>query len=356
MRSTLEALEAEFSALRMLVSSIDSIASLIRDHGNSDEQNYITLRRRFENSSFIIGLYASYEKFSEELMISFSSILASNNDGEPIPAPLLKKHTEKTIEILFRGYAGKGRFSNITEIDLVKNLFNCLNGNTPRKLNELAITSHEANLRFDSLVSLFEPAGINCRDLVYIDPLVKWYNRFLENEENSVGFLPESIIKSKLDELVESRNNIAHRGGNPDNLLGPQDMNILLDFMENLAESIFIITVSAYMQQRSKESDVTHLHITEGPFQKGLICVVKRPDSLLFVGQPIFVTSPEWKIRWGRIKDIQLDGNSVIELHKEDHPEVESVGICVDFRIPKHATLSVLQSEDELVWTPIEKT
>ena len=62
--------------------------------------------------------------------------------------------------MLSRGRIGEGRYVGMTELEVVKNLFECLNGVKPYTLNKAAVIAHDVNLRVDEIDRLFAAVGI----------------------------------------------------------------------------------------------------------------------------------------------------------------------------------------------------
>lgn len=159
-----------------------------------------------------------------------------------------------------------------------------------------------------------------------------------------------ATIQQGIDDVVERRNQVTHRGGNPVDLLGPPEMADTVAFVEALAKSIFAITVAKYLHGRHVEpAECAQLRVREGPIKGGKVVVVEKPGQRLYVGQPIFVVETVGA-RWGRIRNLQVDGVPVSAIEKAT--AATAVGVAVDFRCPKGIDLFALESDDEVVWSP----
>jgi hypothetical protein len=353
-RSTLDEFTNEFLELRALVSSIAPVNAALAGHPDSVVRQYLTVRRRFDYAAFIVALYASFEKFSENLVASYARLAALRSKYEHLPISLTRKHMLKSADILARGRLGEGRYVGVREIDLVKNLFECLSGATPYSLNDVAVIAHDLNLRAEELGKLFASVGIEkvCERSRRADALLAWFCAVNGLAEAPRDGVPPATIQQRLDDLVERRNQVAHRGGNPLNLLGTAEMGDLVDFVEALAMSVFGLTAASYLRTRyleSKSLDAEELRLIAGPLKSDRnVVVVGKPAKRLYVGQPIFTFVDSCGARWGRIRELQLEGVAATVV--EQSSTAAEVGVRIDFKCPSKVVLFVLDADDDVVW------
>lgn len=88
MRSTLDELNRELSDLRALVTSIEPVNKALSDAKDSAVQRYVSIRRRFDYAAFVVAIYASFEKFVEELLSSYVRLEAKRLDYLSLPKKL----------------------------------------------------------------------------------------------------------------------------------------------------------------------------------------------------------------------------------------------------------------------------
>jgi hypothetical protein len=352
-RSTLDELTKELSELRALVGSIAPVNSALAEHHDSLVREYLTIRRRFDYAAFVVALYASFEKFSESLVASYARLAAFRSKYAELPASLTRKHMAKSADLLARGRLGEGRYVGTREIDVVKNLLDCLSGTSPYSLNEHAVVAHDYNLRSEELSKLFASVGIDhvCDRSRHADALVDWFRMASGIDQTVLDDVPATTVKQRLDDLVERRNQVTHGGESPLELLGTTEMTNLVDFVEALATSVFSLTVGSYLQGRYVSStEACALKLLSGPFKQHTVVVVEKPAKRLYVGQPVFTFVESTGARWGRIRELQI--NDVSTPAVEQDSNVADVGIAVDFRCPKGVVLSVLDVDDDVVWSP----
>jgi hypothetical protein len=71
-RSTLDEFTRELDELKTLVASITPFNAALDQHQDSLVQQYVVVRRRFDNAAFAVALYASFEKFIEGLVAEYT--------------------------------------------------------------------------------------------------------------------------------------------------------------------------------------------------------------------------------------------------------------------------------------------
>lgn len=354
MRSTLDELTKELEELRALVASITPVNAALAGHQDSLVRKYVLIRRRFDYAAFSVALYASFEKFIESLVAAFAQLESRRLQYTELPPKLVKKHISRTAEMLSRGRIGEGRYVGLTELEVVKNLFECLNGVRPYTLNEAAVVAHDLNLRAGEIDALFAAIGIEqlCDRVRRADPLVEWYCSTQGADAAPQEGVPAAIVEKRLEDIIERRNQVAHRGGNPVDLLGADDMADAVGFIEAFARSIFSLAVGRYLQDHHATTAIQlRQREGDGPYRNGTVVVVETPAQRIYVGQPIFVIVGSGGTRWGRIQSLKVDDADVQDVDRGASAE-NGIGVALDFKCPKGASLVALRVEDDVVWSP----
>jgi hypothetical protein len=358
-RSTLDELIAELAELKALVASIDPVNAALIGHKDTVVQQYVSIRRRFDYAAFVVALYASFEKFVENLITAYVRLEAGRVDYAALPKKLTDKHLAGTAEFLWRRRRGDSRYVGFSELGMVKNLFDCLSGTKPYELNEAVVIAHDANLRAGEVDALFGAVGIEkiCDRACRADAVVAWYCSVHGLHTPPQQGVKRTVLEGRLNDIVERRNQVAHRGGNPTNLLGGADMIEAVAFIESLATSIFGLVVGRYLETHHAASpgrvELT-LRDGDGPFRGRTVVVVEEPDQRLFVGQPVFVIVESTGARWGRIQSLRVDNTDVRELAANANAP-SGVGVGLDFKFPSSADakLVALATDDDVVWSPL---
>ncbi|MCP3412040.1 HEPN domain-containing protein [Bradyrhizobium sp. CCGB01] len=345
----------ELEELRVLVASISPVNAALANHKDSLVRRYVFVRRRFDYAAFAVALYASFEKFIEAFIAEYAHFESRRLSYGELPTKLLTKHRSRTAEMLSRGRIGEGRYLGLTELEVVKNLFECLNGVKPYTLNKAAVIAHDVNLRVGEIDNLFATVGIEnvCDRARRADALMHWYRETKNLEVVLQDGVPATLVEERIKDLVDRRNEIAHGGDIPTELPGENEMKEAISFMQAFAQSIFAITVGAYLKTHHAPTSLGHVELVQvqndGPYKKGTIVVIEKPAKRLLVGQPVFVLVDSTGARWGRIQKLRVNDTDVHEVMPEtDAPR--GVGVELDFKCPKGANLIALETDDDAVW------
>lgn len=356
MRSSVDAFIQNTQVLRSLVESIPPVNAAIDGHRDSTVRQYRTLRRQFDHVAFVVGVYAAFEQFAEDIVASYSRAISRVTSYNSLPEKLRNRHLSNSADALKRAGSSKGPYRDVDPLQLVRNLINCLSDTPSYELNSSLLSAHDRNLRFSELRDLLSIVGIACERITGADPLSSWHATITDSGippiSGSVSYgLSEEIVRIRLDNLVDRRNEASHRGSSPTDLLNPKEMGEWLDFIEALVRSVFVLFVVSYLEEVYVKPG-KHMALTsiEGPFKSNTVRVVSKPAGYLYVGQPAFSLSPDsFGARWGKIVTLQVDGVDVSAVDVSHAGS--SVGIETNFKCPKRATLCLLAEVDDLVWS-----
>jgi hypothetical protein len=357
----LDELIAELGDLKTLVESMETVNRVLAAHKDTEARRYVSIRRRFVYAAFVHALYTSFEKFVENLITEYARLEARHVDYAALPRKLTDKHLLKSAELLCRSKRlGEGRYAGMSGLDVVRNLFDCLNGAKPYALNVAAVIAHEANLRSTEVDGMFGVLGIEniCDRACRADAMMAWYcdDQGLKAPRGAVKL---GVIVARLNDIVERRNQVAHNGYAPIELLADKEMSDAVAFIESLARSIFGIVIGRYLQDHHGAStsrvELTLRDERSGPYKKGSVVVVNKPAQRLFVGQPAFIIVESTGARWGRIQSLRLDGADISEVVANTSAP-NGVGVELDFKYPRNPKekLIALSDSDDAVWSPLE--
>ncbi|HEX5749346.1 MAG TPA: MAE_28990/MAE_18760 family HEPN-like nuclease [Archangium sp.] len=355
----MDELITELADLKALVASIEPVNLALAGHKDTVVQQYVSIRRRFDYAAFAVALYASFEKFVENLITAYVRLESRRVAYAALPQKLTDKHLAGTAELLWRGRLGEGRYVGMSELGVVKNLFECLSGTTPYALNEAVVIAHDANLRAGEVDAAFGAVGIEkiCDRACRADAMVAWYCAAQGLDTVPQDRVKRTVLEERLKDIVERRNQVAHRGGNPVDLLGSAAMSDAVAFIESFSRSIFGLVVGRYLEAHHNASAnriELALHAGDGPFKNQTIVVVDKPAQRLFVGQPVFVVLESTGARWGRIQSLRIDDADVEEVEPSANAP-KGIGVGLDFKYPKNpdVKLVALTSDDDVVWSPL---
>jgi hypothetical protein len=338
----------DIEEMKAMASAIRPASALLAKSSNSNVKAYLSVRGRFDYSALIVALYAAFETFVEDILVSYVAIITKKDNYGSLPGKLVTKHMIKTGELLSKGEIDPIRYPGVTSSQLIENLYRCVSGSLPYELNKIAVATHDRNMRYSELGKFLDLVDLSNDDLRKAQSLIEWYYE----DQGMTGSLPESVpvlaVQQRLDDFVERRNDVAHRGGNPSNRLGVDEMQSLVEFISAIAHSIFTLFVAHYLRNRQIGSTgCERLILAKGPFHDKHTWVIKPPQSRLYVKQPVFALSPTFLVRWGRVETLQIDDVNRTEV---EGGASSNVGVRLEFPAPETAEVYVLGTEDPSIW------
>lgn len=177
----------------------------------------------------VLLLTAAFEQFIADAMVAYT-------DNLPTIIPVYR-NVPRAIRRANERYTGealnqrRSRFEEYERRSFVENLRNCHAGIIPYVLNGKAIALNNRNMDSDNLEYLF-----NCLAVGNVWNLVS-STRSLQYWSGPGGArIAKALAKNRLNELISTRNDIAHRVGtaNP----GPQVVRNYIKFQRALARAL----------------------------------------------------------------------------------------------------------------------
>lgn len=363
MQSVLEQVRTELSELKAFVQSIAPVNSALSKHPDASVRQYLTLRRQYDYAAFVVALYASFERYTEALIAEYARLISSFISYNDLPQSLIKKHLVQSAEMLSRKRLGEGRYSNLLPVNVAESLFKCLSGDENYTLTSEAIVAHDTNLRYNDVSKLLGEVGVSdfWTKLPSVDVVFKWFVREEVGDAEDteapkrtpeIDSIIRTIFESRLNDLVERRNEVAHRGGGAEQLMGQAEMLSRITFVETLTEAMFNLSSAAYLKLRTQDATyASNVNIVEGPYKLGSVIVIDPPSFSLYRGQTLFIILASGDVRWGRIVNLMSD--SVSKETIEPGSISGTVGIELDFRCTQNSEVWVKHSLDGAVWNSV---
>jgi hypothetical protein len=349
MRSTLDEVLMTLSDLETYVKSINPVNKVLADITDPIVSGYLTLRRRLDYAAFIVALYAAFEKFVEDLVWSHTEMETGAVAYQDLPDELRRKHLVQSASLLTKGQLGEGRYADLTRADAITSLHQCESGLHPYKLNRHAVLYHENNLRPDTVTGLFSLTGVSdIHELArHAAPLVQWNCKVQGLDAANGEPVPLTLIALRLQDIVGRRNQVAHNGGDPGDVLGVNEMEEHLGFVRAYCRSLYMALAGSYYI-RKPDISVPLGKFLEGPLQKNRVVVVARPSCRVERGQPVVGEIEGLVKRWGRVERIQID-NVDVPFVEDDDP-TKTIGLEMSFAVTRRTKLYLLQSRDYVTW------
>lgn len=323
-----------FSKYDALAADLDLIRRYLR---TVSQVQQTTDQRRFAYIASISALYASFETFAEQLAFRFGQLMLSNPEGLSAQQvqSLRSKYVQNASALLGKNL-GVGRYKEIDELDIAKSLASCLDDSHPYDLRLEVIALHNSNLRWDAMADLFRWAVPDLpHRLQHADAVRSWQLKSGHGD----GTLPAELLSRELSDLVERRNEVSHRAI-PDEIVSPEQLLAKVDFIEAMSLGLVASLSSLVLEASQGRNESEALGVPTEYYQQGRIVVCPTLSAPVGVGDIIWVSNGR-VARWGRLREIQLDGCSVSSVDAG----VET-GLKLEFAAPRGSALHVWRTPD----------
>jgi RiboL-PSP-HEPN len=285
-------------------------------------------QRRFAYVACVSTLYASFEHFAERIAFRFTQLLLTHPKLVAITeVEKLRRRYVANASTLLSQSLGTGRYQDVTELDVAKSLTSCLDESMAYDLRLEVLSLHNSKLRWETLNGMFSWAVDDLLGgVAKSDAVEKWVAL-----PGASGKTIAEIIDLELKELVDRRNEVAHRGI-PHDILSPERMLekvayidvICLALVANLATRILATTTA------------TGESVTLGTPRK---LYKDRRVAIVTLREDVSVEETVWasysnKVRWGRVLEIRLEDETVPRANAGDE-----AGLLLEFAMPKTSDL-----------------
>jgi len=157
--------------------------------------------------------------------------------------------------------------------------------------------------------------------------------------------LPE-VLRNELDDLVERRNEVAHRAI-PDEIQSYERLLAKVDFIEVISLGLVASLAGLILSASIVNGETVSLGVPAEFFQKKRIAVISSLESSVSEGDCVLLPAT-FTTRWGHVLEIQVDGERVSKA-----PAGAEVGLLLDFEARKNTNLLLWRSPNsELAFPP----
>jgi hypothetical protein len=302
------------------------------------EQRQTLDQRRFAYIGCISALYSSFENFAERVAFRFVEMsLAQSSKVTPEQMSSLRRRYVRNASALLNQSLGVGRYREVTQFDVAKSLASCLDESASSfDLRLELISLHSSNLRLDALCELFGWAVADLQDKISrSDAVESWGAR----SENANTRALKEVVKNELDDLVERRNEVAHRAI-PDDILSYDRLLAAVDFIEAISLGLVATLAVPLLEASIKDGETVSLGTPTEYFRKNRVAVIPSLESPVTVGDCILQPGAV-STRWGRVLEIQVNEEPV-----PTAPSGTEVGLLFDFKVRKRTQLFLWQTPD----------
>lgn len=328
----LSSVESEDSLLRHILAESDGEESPLFTNAQAIVRSS-TNRRRFVHCQAIIVMYGALERFVEdairEYVVEARKLCTAY---EQLPKAIREKHSELSIEYLYRLKEGKVNGVDDEELhSAISRLSSSIQAGPDFLLNDRAFALQNANASVKRIGSLFSNIGItlSLTNLLRMPSYRTGYAELYGNEPERGD--DEAVRRnfSKVDALVSMRNQIAHGVVDLDNI---EDVDLLRERAMDLKN--FVVALSDLMEMHfvqycCKEHISTSLAEPVAVYNNEIVCI-EFPTGKLSTGDIVAHPVNENDIRFGSIQSIEVDSVSVQSVTGQP-------GIALGFKIGFHA-------------------
>lgn len=285
--------------------------------------------RIFTYVACISALYAAFESYAERLAFRFTQIMLDSPDflTEDELNKLRKRYAANASALLSQNL-GSGRYQDVTQLDVAKSLASCLDESSAYDIRLEVLSLHSANLRWDTLASLFGWVIEDLRaSVAKSDAVDKW----LALRQSSDKTAAESIDRI-LDDLIERRNEVAHRGI-PAEILSPDSIIDIVEYIEVISLGIISCLGGRILDTSRAKGDSTSLGNPSKYYQNNRVVIIPSLPEKIAEGDVVWASNAT-TTRWGRVLEVQLDSVKV------PHAQAgEEAGLNLDFAVPRNSNL-----------------
>jgi RiboL-PSP-HEPN len=325
-----------------LAADLDRIRRFL-ESGSEEQQT--PDQRRFAYIGAISALYSSFENFAERVAFRFGELLladTSNLSSDQMSS--LRRRYVRNASTLLGQPLGAGRYRNFTEFDVAKSLASFLDDSSSSfdlRLELMAL--HNSNLRWDSLRELFQWAVPDIHNMIrHSDAVNSWMSHTDNVSERTI---PDAL-KGELDDLVERRNEVAHRAI-PDEILSYERLLAKVDFIETISLGLVASLAFPLFEASIKNGEMASLGVPAQYYKKNRVVVISSLESSVSEGDCILLPG-RTSVRWGRVLEIQRDDTRVLTANAGTE-----AGILLDFEVRKKTNLLLCKSPNpELAFPP----
>lgn len=291
-----------------------------------------TDQRRFSYIACISALYASFESFAEHVAFRFSQLLLAhpNNFSTDQIEKLRRRYVQNASSLLTKGL-GAGRYSDVTELEVATSLASCLDDSTSFDLRMEVVAMHSSNLRWDSFGDLFRwavpdlPAKIRLSDAIS-----EWGSA-------DGGQVFADVLEAELEDLVERRNEVAHRAI-PDEIVSPEQLLAKVEFINAIALGLLASLGGELLQASLDNGESVPVGVPKEYYQQCRVVVVPSLEISVAEGDIVWITNSN-VTRWGRIQEIRLNDERVSQADAGTE-----AGLLLGFAAPRGLCLHIWQN------------
>ena len=286
-------------------------------------------KRQFNYNSIIISLYGAFERFIENILISYVDFMNKLIiKYDKLPEALIKNHFNLSLSLLNK--IEQPRYSGTLKKEIIiSNLHTCINLNENYQLNKDAFAQHTANFRLQVIDESFSHIGLQGISNLIMKNSAFYNYVIAKTEMNSEDTINVDESFYLLNDLAERRNDVAH--GVSSEILQNEILLDYIEFFEIYTGALTEILTNEYFHNELTHSGKELGEITD-VFKEGkVICIYSNKTSIK-TGD-VLIGKNESTIVKAKVLGLELDDKK-IEL-ADDQNDYE-LGIELNERFRKN--------------------
>jgi len=301
MKSTLNRFLNELEQLEYYVLLNNSIGEIIKYNTlDSDSEKIkrkltktksiiskLPFKKVFEYNSVIVSMYGFFEKFIEDLLVSYLNTLCNYTPKySDLPKIIIENHSLLSAQLIQNLKIPK--YENESLISIITKLERCMVKDIS-DLNSAAFTDHSSNFRINTISEFFGRIGIKSLGTkikkfpLFNDYLIERFGSKINIEQTE-----DSIIFNILSDLAQRRNDISHgsAGGTP--ILNSSIYPEYFEFLKYFSKTIYSILSDSLLEFECKR-DFRNVKF-EAIYNHNILCV-EIQNGEIKIGDRILVQS-----------------------------------------------------------------
>ncbi len=266
-------------------------------------------KKIFEYKAIIISLYGILEKFIEiwikEYLDTLSDIIPKYNQ---IDNKIKEQHFELSLKLISTITSRtSAKYQHLTKEQVLKNLNNCIENPSDYIFNLEAFVLLSGNLKHNKIVELFKQLNIDLNGKLKINQTIIQHIQYIRQKED-IGELKAEVLYEEINQLVESRNEIAHGSETVENFQDHSVLESYIQFLENYCQAIFEILNEEIIKHESIHKFQKIENVIDIFDNKILAFEIENYE--LKLGDFIIIETAEDKFFKKPILEIQVDNKS----------------------------------------------
>lgn len=271
-----------------------------------------TDRRRYIYAVAIVSLYGLLERYVDGIIADYLAHLSQLVPSfAALPEAIRRNHFDLSIE-LARLVADERYRLEINKEEIIANLYGCISGAAPFKVNGAAFVIHRGNVTLQRIGEFLTKLGVSPHlPKVIRSGSMRGYLRERDPDRDYSQISDDDLkaILGPIDDLVERRNEISHGVVNIDDIESIDLLKERCRFVDAYGRSLYEILMQEVIDREIKLPHATTLGRAIKVIKRSIVCFEKDQCTLRLGDILVAKTSDSlMPFRFAPIESIQIEG------------------------------------------------